>query len=74
MFCEKHQQSSGSNVQSGNGSWCGGKEHGTFSSKIPAILMMQRDILSVQTASQLDPLQGLGVKVWEIKKKKEWIW
>ena len=37
--------------------------------------MMQRDILSVQTAWQLDPLQGLGVKVLEIeKKKKEWIW
>lgn len=52
------------------GAWCGGKEHGTFSSKIPATLMMQRDILSVQTAWQLDPLQGLSVKVWEIKKKK----
>ena len=33
--------------------------------------MMQRDILSVQTAWQLDPLQGLSMKVWEIKKKKK---
>lgn len=53
------------------GAWCGGKEHGTFSRKMPATLMMQRDILSVQTAWQLDPLQGLGVKVWEIEKKKK---
>lgn len=54
------------------GIWCGGKGHGTFSNKMRAAFIMQRNTLSVQTAQQLDQLQGPGMKVFEVfllKKK-----